>query len=107
MVDKSAPNVNTRVNVNTTLYQTGCGIESILDMEKAMVQGNLHGGDISVLTLQHTIFDLSSNPQLTQAVFYMLPIYTHGKLYLGYINVYSTHITLSKLHKYQYTSLYP
>ena len=58
-----------------------------------MVEGNLHGGDTSVLTLEHTIFDLSSNPQLIQAVFYMLPIYTHGKLYIRYINVYFTHIT--------------
>ena len=31
------------------------GIESILDMEKAIVQSNLHGGNSSILTLEHTV----------------------------------------------------
>ena len=43
--------------------------ESIMDMEKAIVQLKLHGGNTSILTLEHTLLDLSSNPQLTQTTF--------------------------------------
>ena len=66
------------------------GIKSIMDMEKAIVQLKLHGENTSILTLEHTLLDLSSNPQLTQATFYMLPIYTNGKLYIRYKNSYFT-----------------
>ena len=68
-----------------TLYQTVTVVLNLsLIWREALVQGNLHGGDTSVLTLEHIIFYLSTNPQLTQAVFYMLPIYTHGKLHKVY-----------------------
>ena len=79
--------------VDDIISECDCSIESILEMEKSIVQGNLHGRNTSILTLEHTILDLSSNPQLTQAVFYMLPIDTNGKLYIRYVNAYFTHIT--------------
>ena len=34
------------------------GIESILDMEKATVHSNVHGGNSSILTLEHTFISL-------------------------------------------------
>ena len=35
-----------------------------MDMEKAIVQLKLHGENTSIMTLEHTLLDLSSNPQL-------------------------------------------
>ena len=73
-------------SIDDIVSECDWGIKSILDMEKAIVQSNLHGGNSSILTLEHTLLDLSSNSQLTQATFYMLPIFTNGKLYIRYKN---------------------
>ena len=48
-------------SIDGIVWQCDRGIESILDMEKAIVQSNLHGGNSSILTLEHTLLDLSSN----------------------------------------------
>ena len=72
------------LTIDEIVLECDQGIESILDMEKAIVQSNLHGGNSSILTLEHTLLDLSSNSQLTQAKFYMVPIFMNGKLYIRY-----------------------
>ena len=79
---KCIPQAGDADSIDDIVSKCDRGIKSILDMEKAIVQCNLHGGNTSILTLEHTLLDLCSNSQLTQATFYMLPIYINGKLYI-------------------------
>ena len=63
----------------------GDAVSFVLQMEKAMFEKGLVTPEKDVhglLSLESAILDIGSSPSVVQAVFYMVPIYYEGKLYI-------------------------
>lgn len=63
------------------------GMESVLDMEQALFEKGLVTStsdtkDPGLITLESTLLDVGANPKVVQGLFYCLPLYHQGKLYL-------------------------
>lgn len=55
----------------------------VLDMENSMFNMDLFGRDNpGILHLEKSLLDLSISNKVAQGIFYMLPIYHSGKLYV-------------------------
>ena len=63
-------------------------MQLVMDMEEGLCDKDLfcpESKEGGVLSLEQILLDVSSNPSVTQGVFYMLPIYHQGKLFIRYI----------------------
>ena len=65
---------------------TGYGIALVEEMEKGMIDMNLFPNCVetgyNATMLEHSLFKVGSILNLTKGIFYMLPIFRHGKLFL-------------------------
>ena len=61
----------------------------LLTMEDQLVEKGLYNpesdNETSVLALEQAILEVGSNLNVAQGVFYMLPIYSNGKLFVRYV----------------------
>ena len=61
------------------------GIHHVLAMEEALVKRNLYTKESKyggIFGLENLLLKASCNPNLTQGVFYILPIYCNGQLFV-------------------------
>ena len=65
---------------------TGYGMTLVEEMEKGMIDMNLFPNcdetGYNAVMLEHSLFKVGSIPNLTKGIFYMLPIFRQGKLFL-------------------------
>ena len=62
---------------------TGYGITLVEEMEKGMnLFPNCDETGYNAIMLEHFLFKVGSIPNLTKGIFYMLPIFRQGKLFL-------------------------
>ena len=58
-------------------------------MEEELVEKGLYNPEsdteTSVLALEQAILEVGSNLNVAQGVFYMLPVYSNGKLFVRYV----------------------
>ena len=63
------------------------GITLVEEMEKGMIDMNLFPNceetGYNTIMLEHSLFKVGSIPNLTKVIFYMLPIFRQGKLFLS------------------------
>ena len=61
------------------------GIHQVLVMEEALVENSLYTSDLKyggIFGLENLLLKMSCNPNLIQSVFYLLPIYCNGQLFI-------------------------
>ena len=60
------------------------GIPIVIEMERTLFEKHLFSLDkpSSIVHLETSLFELGSLPKVVSGVFYMLPIYSDGKLFV-------------------------
>ena len=63
-------------------------------MEEELVEKGLYNPesdtDTSILALEQAFLEVGSNLNVAQGVFYMLPVYSNGKLFVRYVKKYKS-----------------
>ena len=65
------------------------GLILVDQMEKAMYNSNIYPNSntsgCSAVMLEHSLFEVGTSPDVVKGVFYLLPIFHQGKLFLRYV----------------------
>ena len=86
-------NQNTTVSITQLTEILGeCseyGLKLIDQMEKAMYNCNIYPNSntsgCSAVMPEHSLFEVGASPDVVKGVFYLLPIFHQGKLFLRYV----------------------
>ena len=78
-------------------------------MEEELVEKGLYNPEsdteTSILALEQAFLEIRSNLNVAQGVFYMLPVYSNGKLFVRYVKKYNSVIHKQSTLKEQITEV--
>lgn len=66
------------------------GMDLVVKMEETLCQKQLYSHsskESGILSVEHNLLQVGSNPAVTQAVFYMLPIIHKEKVFIRYFRI--------------------